>query len=115
MTTIGFAMKFQVFALCAAMFFISSTPQAMAYDTLVEDFSLCTNGDSSQPEKIVSACTRLIENSQAENETTGTFYMMRAVSNTDRELNCRDSRKALTMITDLKLVTIIQDFIKTNC
>jgi hypothetical protein len=70
-----------------------------AYDGLVKDYDTCTGGTAKAPRaKALAACTRLIDNSETENELVGVFYGVRAATGTSRKYKCRDARKALTLI-----------------
>ncbi|MFD0988138.1 hypothetical protein [Methyloligella solikamskensis] len=92
---------------------IASVP-ASAYDTLEQDFAICTQGQGSNPE-IVDACTRLIDNSQAENELVGMFYGLRASANDDPAQNCSDAHKVLELTDDPNLVDAGQALVEANC
>ena len=65
--------------------------------------------------EIVDACTRLIDAAQAENETVGFFYAMRAIANSNRDLNCSDGRKAKELVNDPSLTESIEIIISNNC
>ncbi|XSG81620.1 MAG: hypothetical protein ACPW61_11120 [Methyloligella sp. ZOD6] len=92
---------------------LASAP-ATAYDTLEQDFAICTQGQGSNPE-IVDACTRLIDNSQVENEMVGMFYGLRASANDDPAQNCSDAHKVLELTTDPNLVSAGQSLVEANC
>jgi hypothetical protein len=98
--------------LCA----MALTGPALAYETLEADYKNCTSGAGKIPNgQIVSACTRLIDNAQAENELVGFFYALRASSNSDKAQNCSDARKAQTLIKAANLQENIQALIRNNC
>lgn len=92
---------------------LASLP-ASAYETLEQDFAICTQGQGSNPE-IVEACTRLIDNSQVENEMVGMFYGLRASSNDDQAQNCSDAHKVLELTDDPNLVNAAQSLVEANC
>lgn len=89
---------------------------AAGYETLEEDFSVCLGGpDKSSNEAVVGACTRLIDNAQAENAIVGTFYAMRAMSNTDAASNCRDAQKSLELADQDNTKQASQSLIDLYC
>jgi hypothetical protein len=92
---------------------IMASAQAFAYDTLETDFAICTQGDDSG--QVVAACTRLIDNAQAENATVGMFYGLRAANNDDPAQNCRDARKSLELADDDAIAGLSQKLIDANC
>jgi hypothetical protein len=92
---------------------LASLP-ASAYETLEQDFAICTQGQGSDPE-IVDACTRLIDNSQVENEMVGMFYGLRASSNDDTAQNCADAHKVIELTEDPNLINAAETLIERNC
>ncbi|ODA66423.1 hypothetical protein A7A08_02821 [Methyloligella halotolerans] len=92
---------------------IANVPAA-AYDTLEQDFAICTQGQGSDPE-IVDACTRLIDNAEVENEMVGMFYGLRASSNDDAAQNCSDANKVLELTDDPNLINAAQSLVEANC
>lgn len=46
----------------------------------------------------VAACTRIIAQAPVEDESIGIIYAVRAAVNTDKAQNCRDARKALSLM-----------------
>jgi hypothetical protein len=97
-----------------AALLVSTLPlgTALAYDGLAEDYKTCTTGKG---KVVVAACTRLIDNSQKENSLVGLFYAIRASNNTDKALNCKDTKKARKLITDPKLQSAIDELEAINC
>ena len=84
--------------------------------SLEENFDNCINGAGKVAnEVIVAACSSLIDEAQAENETVGFFYAMRAIASTDRERNCTDGLKAKELISDPKLAEPIEQILSGNC
>ena len=105
--------KFVFVALC--LFGVSASSSATAQE-LEDYFNACINGSGKiSNEEVVAACTYLIDNAQAENETVGFFYAMRAISNSDSELNCSDGMKAKELVTDPELADPINQIIENNC
>lgn len=100
-------------ALCAGVF--AALP-ARAYDTLEQDYAACTQGGGKiSAAEIVTACTRLIDNSATENELVGFFYGLRAANNTDRAQNCADAHKVLELTNDQTFVDGAKQLIEDNC
>lgn len=103
-------------AVASSMFFAAAAPAAKAYDGLKADFATCIQGDTrTQAPAMVAACSRLIANAKAENETVGTFYAMRSMVSTDKQRNCQDARKAVSMIKSPKLRTSALELEKVHC
>lgn len=89
---------------------------AFSYDGFEADFATCTQGSGKVSNaEIVQACTRLIDNARAENETVGLFYALRATASTDKDSNCRDARKALTLLKAPAVVKGAKTLEKLNC
>lgn len=89
---------------------------ARAYDTLEQDFAICTQGSGqSDNSSIVEACTRLIDNAETENELVGLFYAMRATANTDATANCSDAHKVLELTDDPKIIKGAKTLVEINC
>lgn len=89
---------------------------AIAYDNLKEDYATCTTGAGKVDNKaVVSACTRLIDNANTENEVIGFFYAMRAIANDDKASNCRDAKKVLKLTDDPTFVNGAKQIMKSNC
>ncbi len=87
-----------------------------AYETLAEDYATCTQGQGKVDKTVVvAACTRLIDNAQAENETIGMIYAMRATANDDAQSNCSDAKKVLELVDDPTFVEGAKTLIKLNC
>ncbi|MCG6857413.1 MAG: hypothetical protein LJE67_05040 [Salaquimonas sp.] len=105
--------KFIFVALC--FFGVTAASSATAQE--LEDYiNACIGGAGElSNEEVVAACTYLIDNAQAENETVGYFYAMRAISNSDNELNCSDGMKAKELVTDPSLSGAIDQIIENNC
>ena len=104
------------FSLIALTVFVVNTASPAMAGELEDNFNACINGPGKiSDEEVVAACTYLIDNAQAENETVGMFYGMRASSNTDRELNCSDGHKAKELISDPSLTDAINQIIENNC
>ena len=107
-------MKTSIFAVLALLAG-TIVPPASA-QTLEENFNACINGAGEiSNEEVVAACAYLIDNAQAENETVGFFYAMRAISNSDTDLNCSDGMKAKELVTDPDLAGPIDQIIENNC
>lgn len=87
---------------------------AHAYETLEADYKICTGGKAQRAD-VVSACTRLIDNSATENELVGFFYALRATANTDKAQNCRDAKKVMQLIKDPKLAESAKQLEANNC
>lgn len=105
----------RVFPTILSLTLITSMP-ALAYDGMEKDFSTCTQGSGKVANtQIVKACTRLINNAAAENETVGFFYALRATANTDKKSNCRDARKAIKLLKDPGVVEAAKSLAKSNC
>ena len=89
---------------------------AVAQVSLEENMNICMGyAERSSNNEIVDACTSLIDAAQAENETIGYFYAMRAIANSNRNLNCSDGRKAKDLVTNPKLIGAIDKIISNNC
>lgn len=102
--------------LAFASLFLTVTAFPAGAQELEDYFNACINGAGQIPdEQVVAACTYLIDNAQAENETVGMFYGMRGSINTDRELNCADGQKAKELISDPGLTDAINQIIENNC
>ncbi len=102
--------------LLAAIAAIALAAPAQAYKTFEQDYQICTAGSGKVDNKvIVAACTRLINNAQAQNEIVGFFHALRAVANTDRKLNCHDGKVALKLLQGEKLKANARALIKSNC
>lgn len=100
---------------CALMLSVAA-PAAFAYDGLQADYATCTQGDAgTQAEAMVTACSRLIDNSSTENEMVGMFHAIRASVNTDKATNCEDARKAASLIKDAGLAASTQELVNSNC
>lgn len=109
-------MKQRICSLVCAMLFAATATAAIAYDGLEADYATCTQGDAgTQAKAMVGACSRLIKNSSAENELVGMFYALRATVNTDRNANCQDARKAISLIKDPGLRESARELEKINC
>ena len=92
-----------------------AAPSAGA-QTLEDYINACIGGSGKlSNEQVVAACTHLIDTAQAENETVGYFYAMRAISNSDSDLNCSDGMKAKELVTDPNLAGSIDQIIENNC
>lgn len=109
-------MKKMRMAACAiGLSALAVTPSA-AYDGLEKDVATCTQGAGKLANSaVVTACTRLIDNAQTENETVGFFYAMRATANDDRQSNCHDARKVLELIDDPAVVAGANQLVEANC
>ncbi len=104
--------------LAFASFFLATTllVSPAGAQELEDYFNACINGAGQIPdEEVVAACTYLIDNAQAENETVGMFYGMRGSINTDQELNCADGLKARELISDPGLTDAINQIVENNC
>jgi hypothetical protein len=89
---------------------------ALAYDGFEADFATCTQGSGKVSNaEIVQACSRLIDNARAENETVGFFYALRATANTDKASNCHDAHKALKLLKAPAVVESAKALAKSNC
>lgn len=89
---------------------------AYSYDRLEADFATCTQGSGKVDNAaIVQACSRLIDNARAENETIGFFYALRASANTDKASNCRDAHKAVQLLKSPDVVESAKQLVKINC
>jgi hypothetical protein len=103
-------------AISLGAFLTAASMVANAYDGLTADFEICTKGDAgTQAPAMILACSRLIDNAKAENETVGMFYAIRASVNDNKARNCRDARKATSLIKDPALRGSLQELVKTNC
>lgn len=108
-------MKTITLSILAATALVLAAP-AQAYDGFEQDYKVCTTGSGKVNNKaIVGACTRLINNAQAQNEIVGFFHALRAVANTDRKLNCYDAKVALKLLQGEKLKANARALIKSNC
>ena len=106
----------RAFGLAAALFASLACVTPLSAQTLEESMNICMNGAGQvSNEEITTACTNLIDQAQAENETIGFFYAMRALANTDRERNCSDGLKAKELIKDPNLADPIEQIIANNC
>ena len=84
--------------------------QAFAYDGFVDaDIATCTQGNNNVD--LVTACTGLIDNAEAENAVVGMFYGLRASHSDDTEQNCSDARKSLGLADDEAIRTLSQQLI----
>ena len=111
-----FMTKKPTWAVVCALLFAATASASVAYDGLEADYATCTQGDGrTQAEAMVSACSRLIENSSTENELVGMFYALRASVNTDKSANCQDARKAMSLIKTPGLRGSAQELEKINC
>lgn len=100
----------------AVLMFGLSNPGLVLAQSLEENMNTCMNGAGQvSNEEITDACTSLIEEAQAENETVGFFYAMRALASSDRERNCQDGLKAKELISDPNLADPIEQIIAQNC
>jgi hypothetical protein len=89
---------------------------ALAYDGFETDFATCTQGSGKVSNaEIVKACSRLINNAQAENETVGFFYALRGSANTDKASNCRDAKKAIQLLKAPGVVEAAKQLAQNNC
>ena len=99
----------------SALLALSVLP-AVAYEGLQADYATCAQGRGKVVNnRIVAACTRLIDNSAQKNELVGYFYALRAIASTDRASNCNDTRIALKLLKDPKLVAHVRALQKANC
>jgi hypothetical protein len=90
--------------------------QARAYEGMQADYRICTQGAGEVAnERIVHACTRLIDNANQKNELVGFFHALRASANTDQRQNCRDAKIARGLLKDAKLQEQIDRLVATNC
>lgn len=106
----------RVFVMTVTMLAGLACATPLSAQDLEESFNTCINGVGEvSNEDITAACTFLIDEAQAENETVGFFYAMRALANTDRERNCRDGVKAKELVTDPNLADPIDQIIAQNC
>jgi len=104
------------FVLAASSLAVMTCTDPLFAQSLEENFDSCINGAGKiANEEIVAACSSLIDQAQAENETVGFFYAMRATASTDRERNCADGLKAKILISDPKLADPIEQIISQNC
>jgi len=87
--------------------------QAFAYDGFDADIATCTQGNNNVD--LVTACTGLIDNAEAENAVFGMFYGLRASHSDDTEQNCSDARKSLGLADDEAIRTLSQQLIDENC
>lgn len=109
-------MKQRTCAVICALSLSAAVSAAVAYDGLENDYATCAQGDArTQAEAMVEACSRLIDNSTTENELVGMFYALRATVNTDRDANCQDARKAMSLIANPGLLGSAQELEKINC
>lgn len=102
----------RMLTLFLSLLLIVST-QARAYDGLEADFATCSQGQDRT--EIIAACTRLIDNAEAENAVTGMFYGIRASNNDDKVQNCKDARKSFDLADDETLKALSQQLIDANC
>lgn len=103
-------------ALLAITIMASTTAPLGAYDGLQGDMTTCMEGTAkASSEQVVAACSRLIDNAQAENELIGFAYAMRAVSNNNKASNCRDAQKAAQLVKAPKAAESIKQLIQSNC
>jgi len=108
-------MRFLAFLAAMSIGLVASLP-AFAYDTLEQDYAACTQGGGKLSSgEIVTACTRLIDNSAQENELVGYFYAMRMVNNSDKKQNCADAHKVLELVSDKTFVDGAKQTIDSNC
>ena len=103
----------KIILVCCCIFWPLS---AHAQIDLEKEMNTCMafSGEPTDSE-VVDACTRLIDAAQAENETVGYFYAMRAIANSDAVLNCSDGKKAKELVDDPKLTSAIDQIINNNC
>jgi len=102
--------------LAAAAFAAIAAAPALAYDGFEQDYTTCTQGSGKVSDaEIVQACSRLIDNAQAENETVGFFYALRATANTDKASNCRDAQKAIQLLKAPNVVNAAKQLAANNC
>jgi hypothetical protein len=95
---------------------LATAAPAFSYDGFEADFSTCTQGSGKVDNAaIVQACSRLIDNARAENETIGFFYALRASANTDKASNCRDAHKAVQLLKSPNVVESAKQLVKINC
>ena len=87
-----------------------------AYEGLQADYATCAQGRGKVANnRIVAACTRLIDNAAQKNELVGYFHALRAIASTDRGRNCRDARMALQLLKDPQLAGHVRTLQKANC
>ena len=87
--------------------------QAFAYDGFDADVATCMQGNNK--DDVVTACTRLIDNAEAENAVVGMFYGLRASNSDDTEQNCSDARKSLGLADDEAIRKLSQQLVDANC
>ena len=93
-----------------------STLTAVAYEGLQADYATCAQGRGKvSNNRIVAACTRLIDNAAQKNELVGYFHALRAIASTDRARNCSDARMALQLLKDPQLAGHVRTLQKANC
>ncbi len=95
--------------------FVTAAPVA-SYQGLEADYATCTTGQGKVDNtKVVAACSRLIKNAQKENATIGLFYALRASANNDKASNCRNARKARSLVKDSNLTSALDALKPANC
>ena len=94
-----------------------STLTAVAYEGLQADNdATCAQGRGKvSNNRIVAACTRLIDNAAQKNELVGYFHALRAIASTDRARNCSDARMALQLLKAPQLAGHVRTLQKANC
>ena len=93
-----------------------ATLTAVAYEGLQADYATCAQGRGKVANnRIVAACTRLIDNASQKSELVGYFHALRAIASTDRARNCSDARMALQFMKDPQLAAHVRTLQKANC
>ncbi|MFD0987044.1 hypothetical protein [Methyloligella solikamskensis] len=66
-----------------------------------KDQALCRDDDGdTPPQERMDACTRLIEDAPVENDLVGTYYVNRAMADTNSPQSCADVRKGIQVVED---------------
>jgi hypothetical protein len=90
--------------------------QAQAYDGMQADYRDCTKGAGKVSNaRIVSACSRLIDNATQKNELVGYFYALRASASADQEQSCRDAKIAGSLLKGADLQKQVRRLRAASC
>lgn len=109
-------MKLRAFCVALIAMTTLSSYQADAYKGLEANYKACMQGAGKvSNEKIVRACSRLIDKAVKKNELVGYFHALRATANTDKKQNCRDALIAAKLLKNPKIQKQIKQLTTANC